>query len=57
MPPAIASTAGYAMVSGESGQIEFQQAVLSSNISIDGGFSTSVYTQDDFKVDGGGAFA
>jgi len=57
MPPAIASTAGYAMVSGASGQIEFQQAVLSSNISIDGGFSTSVYTIDDFRVDGGGAFA
>jgi hypothetical protein len=57
MPIASASTAGYAMVTNGSGSIEFQQAVLSSNISIDGGFSTSVYTMDDFRVDGGGAFA
>lgn len=57
MPPQVATTSGYAMVSSGSGQIEFQPAVLSSNVSIDGGFATSVYTAFDFAVDGGGAYA
>ena len=57
MPTAIASTSGYAMVAGTSGQIEFQPAILTGNVSIDGGFSTSIYTAFDYAIDGGAASA
>ena len=57
LPPAISSTAGYAMVSAAGGQIQFQPAVMTGNVSIDGGFANSVYTAFDYAIDGGGASA
>ena len=55
MPTAIASTSGYAMVAGPAGQIEFQPAIMTGNISIDGGFANSTFTAYEFAIDGGGA--
>ena len=57
LPTAVATTSGYAVVSNGTAQLEFQPAVLSSNVSIDGGFANSVYTAFDFALDGGNAYA